>query len=111
MEISSHILIPFTPKNRLYCAHVHKPIKIAAILGCLICVLAMFIAPTIHMPETVLRAHHSVSTAGLLSGGAVAIASVSAPTVQQRTSGSWHTFHADPSAGSRTLKVSAVMRC
>jgi len=31
-------------------------------LGCLICVLAIFIAPTIEMPETVLRSHHAVRT-------------------------------------------------
>jgi hypothetical protein len=37
-------------------------LKIAAAFAALVCVLAIFIAPMIDMPETVLREHHRVSS-------------------------------------------------
>jgi len=37
-------------------------LKIAAAFAALVCLLAIFIAPMIDMPETVLREHHRVSS-------------------------------------------------
>jgi hypothetical protein len=90
---------------------VSKTLKTAITLLGLICVLAIFIAPTIDMPDTVLRVHHSVTTPGLRSGGAIAIASVSIFSMQERASGSWHIFRSTRSAGVSFREVSTVMLC
>jgi hypothetical protein len=41
---------------------VPRLLKLAAAFAALVCVLAIFIAPMIDMPETVLREHHRVSS-------------------------------------------------
>jgi hypothetical protein len=41
---------------------VPRLLKLAAALAALVCVLAIFIAPMIDMPETVLREHHRVTS-------------------------------------------------
>ena len=55
-----------------------RALKFAAAFAALVCVLTIFIAPMIDMPETVLREHHQVSShsaAGHVVGAFSAISS------------------------------------
>ncbi|MCU1223392.1 MAG: hypothetical protein JWQ42_1485 [Edaphobacter sp.] len=88
-----------------------KLLKLTVALGCLICVLAIFIAPSVDMPETVLRDHHAVRTTVLQVPAAVALASGSAFAVRHETLGSRHTFYQTKTAGALGRKASFVMRC
>ena len=47
---------------RYYTRYVLRALKLAAAFAALVCVLTIFIAPMIDMPETVLREHHQVTS-------------------------------------------------
>jgi len=80
-------------------------------LGCLVCVLAIFIAPTIDMPETVLRSHHAVRATVLQ--GAVPLAADAGPVFAGHR---WASDEKHSRINIRTAvfvsrKVFSVMRC
>ena len=88
-------------------------IKIAAAFAALVCVLAIFIAPMIDMPETVLREHHRVSShtvSGHVVGAFSAVSSTlpvdARPTIDAGfTAANLRVSEAGPSA------TSLVLRC
>lgn len=88
-----------------------KHLKVALALGCLVCVLAIFIAPTIDMPETVLRSHHAVRT--MAPQAAVPIAAEAGLAFAGHR---WASDEKHSRSNSRTVvivrrKVFSVMRC
>ena len=88
-----------------------RSLQIAVTLVCLTAVLTIFIAPSIEMPETVLRVHHTVTAASTQGGGAVGLAASASFHTQHRTTGSGHSSRITRSVGLTVRKVSTVLRC
>jgi hypothetical protein len=89
-----------------------KSLQFGLTLTCLVCVLAIFIAPSIDMPETVLQLHHTtLRAAGAPSAGTVGIAVTTTFSVQHQSSGSWHSSRISRPLGPILREVSTVMRC
>jgi hypothetical protein len=90
---------------------VSKVLKAVVALGCLICVLAIFIAPTIVMPETVMRTHHSVRSTVLQAALDFTVGTGVIPAAQYRVSRFTQTVRSSRLVEPVSRKVYSVMRC
>jgi hypothetical protein len=89
-----------------------KSLQAAVAVTCVMFVLAIFIAPSVDMPETLLPLHHTTLRASGAQAGTVAGFTAAASfAVPQDALGSWHgSRFARPSAPV-VRKVSTVLRC
>lgn len=89
-----------------------KSIQAAVTLACLMAVLAIFIAPSVDMPETLLPLHHTTLRASGAQAGTVAGFTAAATlTLQQDASGWWQGPLIARQSAPVVRKVTTVLRC